>query len=71
MTAWKLTGPALSELLEADAPQLSEQLRSVAERIPGVKCVEKVRVRKSGACCPRQIQLPLTPHFCYHLLSKV
>lgn len=37
------------ELLEAQAPHdFEEQLRAVAGRVDGVKCVEKLRVRKSG-----------------------
>ncbi|MFN6151968.1 MAG: cation diffusion facilitator family transporter [Planctomyces sp.] len=61
MTAWKLAGPALAELLDADAPQLSEHLRSVAEHIPGVKCVEKVRVRKSGAGWLAELHVQVDP----------
>jgi cation diffusion facilitator family transporter len=61
MTAWKLAAPALSELLDADAPQLSEQLRIVAERVPQVQCVEKVRVRKSGAGWLAELHIQVAP----------
>lgn len=61
MTAWKLAAPALSELLDADAPKLSEQLRIVAERVPQVQCVEKVRVRKSGAGWLAELHIQVAP----------
>lgn len=61
MTAWKLAGPACSELLDADAPQLSDQLRYEAERIPQVKCIEKVRVRKSGAGWLAELHIQVDP----------
>jgi divalent metal cation (Fe/Co/Zn/Cd) transporter len=39
----------LRELLDADEPEVAEQVREVAEQVDGVRAVEKLHVRKSGA----------------------
>lgn len=49
ITATQLIRPALSELLDATSPELAARMREVAEQVDGVRLVEKVRVRKSGA----------------------
>jgi divalent metal cation (Fe/Co/Zn/Cd) transporter len=48
-TAWSILMPALRELLDADEPEMAEQVRKVAEQVEGVREVEKLHVRKSGA----------------------
>jgi len=61
LTAWKLAGPALSELLDADAPHLADTLRATAAGVPQVQCVEKVRVRKSGAGWLAELHIQVDP----------
>jgi cation diffusion facilitator family transporter len=61
LTAWKMAGPALAELLDADAPGLAQSLRSNAAQIPHVRCVEKVRVRKSGGGWLAELHLQVDP----------
>lgn len=48
LTAARLTGPALRELIDADAPHLAAKVREAAARVEGVRLVEKVHARKSG-----------------------
>lgn len=48
LTAVRLIGPALRELLDADAPLLAARVRDAAGRVEGVRLVEKVYARKSG-----------------------
>lgn len=48
LTATRLIGPALRELLDADAPLLAASVRDAAGRVEGVRLVEKVYARKSG-----------------------
>lgn len=49
ITARHLIRPALSELLDATSHELAAQVISVAEKVDGVRLIEKVLVRKSGA----------------------
>lgn len=48
ITAARLIGPALQELLDAHAPHLAAKAREAAAGINGVRLVEKVHARKSG-----------------------
>ena len=61
LTAWKLAGPALVELLDADAPGLAQSLRTNAAQIPHVRCIEKVRVRKSGGGWLAELHIQVDP----------
>ncbi len=46
---WSLLRPALSELMDtAPAHELIQQIRDIAQTIPGVAAVEKTHVRKMG-----------------------
>jgi len=47
-TALGLIRPAIRELIDATAPELSEKVRATASGIEGVRLVEKVHARKSG-----------------------
>ncbi len=48
MTAWHLSRPALSELLDAAAHDMVDRVVTVAKTVEGVWVIEKVFVRKSG-----------------------
>ncbi len=48
MTAWHLSRPALSELLDAAAHDMVDRVVTVAKGVDGVWVIEKVFVRKSG-----------------------
>ncbi len=49
ITAWHLIRPSLLELLDATSHEIAARIVSIAEKVDGVRLVEKVRVRKSGA----------------------
>lgn len=49
ITARHLIRPALSELLDATSHELAAKVIAVAEKVDGVRFIEKVLVRKSGA----------------------
>ena len=46
--AWKLAKPALLELSDADVGAKAADVKAVAERLPGVRGVHKVRARRYG-----------------------
>lgn len=71
LTAWKLAGPALSELLDADAPHLADTLRATAEAVPRVQCVEKVRVRKSSAGWLAELHIQVDPELSIRMAHAV
>lgn len=48
--AARLMRPPLDELLDADSAELAAAARVVAERVAGVRRIEKTRARKSGLC---------------------
>lgn len=48
MTAASMIRPALSELLDAVAHEMVDKVAGIAREVEGVRCVEKVFVRKSG-----------------------
>lgn len=46
---WRLLKPALNELMDTSPdPLITAQIRSIAEKVSGVECVEKCYVRKMG-----------------------
>lgn len=47
-TGVRLARPAVRELLDASADALAQRVRPTAERVPGVRLVEKLVARKSG-----------------------
>jgi cation diffusion facilitator family transporter len=46
--AWRILKPPIRELMDKEPSEIVGQVRSVAERVPGVAGVEKVFARKSG-----------------------
>ena len=49
-TAWDITKPALAELIDSGAPKQDyQQIIALAQGIPGVNSVHKVRTRRGGA----------------------
>lgn len=46
--AWRILRPPIRELMDKEPSEIVGQVRSVAERVPGVAGVEKVFARKSG-----------------------
>jgi cation diffusion facilitator family transporter len=47
-TGLRLMRPSLRELLDANAPDLAEKVRTTATQVEGVRLVEKLHARKSG-----------------------
>lgn len=62
MTALNLIRPAFRELLDATSPETAAQVTSVAAAVEGVRLVEKVLVRKSGAGYHLDMHLQLDPN---------
>jgi cation diffusion facilitator family transporter len=49
ISGWKLLLPALDELMDKTAaPQTIAEIKTIAQGVAGVECVEKCIVRKSG-----------------------
>ncbi len=61
ITASHLIRPALGELLDASSPELGARVVDVASRIDGVRFIEKVLVRKSGAGYHLDMHLQVDP----------
>jgi cation diffusion facilitator family transporter len=61
MTALNMIRPALRELLDATSPETAAQVTSIAAVVDGVRLVEKVLVRKSGAGYHLDMHLQLDP----------
>jgi cation diffusion facilitator family transporter len=61
ITARHLIRPALRELLDATSHELAAKVIVVAERVDGVRFIEKVLVRKSGAGFHLDIHVQVDP----------
>lgn len=61
ITAARLIRPALHELLDATSHELAGRITSIAETVNGVRRVEKVLVRKSGAGYHLDMHLHVDP----------
>ncbi len=48
LNAWLLARQPLGDLMDTHRPQVADRSRSVAESVPGVAAVEKIRTRKTG-----------------------
>lgn len=61
ITATHLMRPALGELLDASSPELASRVVEIAAAIDGVRFIEKVLVRKSGAGYHLDMHLQVDP----------
>jgi cation diffusion facilitator family transporter len=61
ITAWHLIRPALQELMDATSHELADTIVDIAEKVDGVRLVEKVLVRKSGAGFHLDMHLQVDP----------
>lgn len=61
LTASTLIRPALLELLDATSHDLAAKVIAIAERVEGVRLIEKVLVRKSGAGFHLDMHLQVDP----------
>lgn len=61
ITAGHLIRPSLQELLDATSHELAGRIVAVAEKVDGVRMVEKVLVRKSGAGFHLDMHLHVDP----------
>jgi cation diffusion facilitator family transporter len=62
LTGWRLLKPAVAELMDTSvAPDLTEEIRRVAETRPGVHRVEKLFLRKMGLYYVADMHLEVDP----------
>jgi len=61
MTAMHLIHPALLELMDATSHELAAKIVAIAEKVEGVRLIEKVLVRKSGAGFHLDMHLQVDP----------
>lgn len=62
ITARHLIRPALRELLDATSHELAAKVIAVAEKVDGVRLIEKVLVRKSGSGFHLDMHVQVDPH---------
>jgi cation diffusion facilitator family transporter len=66
VTAWRLVRPSLRELLDGSVHERIDEVRAVASSIDGVRLVEKLYVRKSGAAYHVDLHLHVDPSMSVH-----
>lgn len=59
--AWQIARPALSELMDAGVREKAELVTAIANAVPGVCAVHKVRVRRSGGTFQADLHVKVRP----------
>jgi cation diffusion facilitator family transporter len=58
--AWELGRSTLGTLLDTAPPGATEKLRAIAERIPGVVAIERLRIRPAGSVLFAEIEIAVS-----------